>query len=302
VTASDHGDGFDALAQRLAVALRDHADATRALPDLDAMRATLEVACRVAPATSEVHAGSAARPPARVLAAAACSLLVLGGLGVVAARGDGGSGAPTFVADESLLAEARRASAAVLDIAPPSTATVPAPAPTVAEVEVASSGAPVPSTTAVPPPTTSLIVVVVSNDLQIAPTTTEAPPPPVTAPPSTEPAPPTPEVPAPTTTATPPKPTIVRTTTTASPYAFTVKQRWKTSSASPPFEEFSGTAQPGATITISSSYGGGTAVAGPTGAWAARVEFPTAPVGTKFTGKVKTAQGQKSFTFTRTSA
>ena len=79
-------------------------------------------------------------------------------------------------------------------------------------------------------------------------------------------------------------------------------QKWKTSSASPPFEEFSGTALPGATITITSSYGGGTTVVGPTGAWALRVEFPNAPLDTQFTGKVKTAQGQKTFTFKRTTA
>lgn len=38
------------------------------------------------------------------------------------------------------------------------------------------------------------------------------------------------------------------------------------------------------------------------GAWARRVEFAMAPAGTAFTGKVKTAQGQKNFMFKRTTA
>jgi hypothetical protein len=297
MTTIDPGDGFDAFAQRVAVALRDHADTARAMPDLDAMRAMLEAACAVAPVTGEGRDRVVARPPTRVLAAAACSLLVLGGVAVVAATGGRGSAAPTLVADESLMAEARRAATAP----PGTTPATSVPAPVITEPDVAPTTTPAPSTTAVPP-TTPLLLAAVSNDLQPVPTTV---PPPVTAPPSTEPEPPAPEVPAPTTTVKPPKATTttpVRTTTTVSPYAFTVKQRWKTSSATPPFEEFSGTAQPGATITITSVYGGGTTIVGPTGAWAARVEFPTAPVGTKFTGKVKTAQGQKSFTFTRTAA
>jgi hypothetical protein len=78
-----------------------------------------------------------------------------------------------------------------------------------------------------------------------------------------------------------------------------MKQKWKTSSTAPPFEEFSGTAAPGATITITSAYGGGTTTVDPAGSWSLRVEFPNAPLNVAFTGKVKTAQGQKSFTFKR---
>ena len=284
-------DGFDDLAQRLAVALRDRADATRAMPDVEAMRRALEAA-------SAKPGSTGARHSPRVLAAAAFSLVVLGGIGLVAGTANGNPAA-TFVADESLVAEARGA--------PPSmTTTTEAPIVTVASsttVEPMRPTAP-PPTIATPPSSTVLAVAAVSNDLQPAPTTTLPSPTTTLPPPTTVPAP-APTAPPPTTTKVPrttTTTTVVPPTTTAQSFAFTMTQKWKTSSASPPFEEFSGTARPGATITITSSYGGGTTVVGPTGAWALRVEFPNAPLDTPFTGKVKTAQGQKTFTFKRTTA
>ena len=298
-------DDFDDLAQRLAVALRDHADETRAMPDLDAMRRLLQAA--MAGATTN---GGGARPSPRVLAAAACSLLVLGGLGLVAATGGRGESASTFVEDETLVAEARRSSmppATFVEV-PATTGVTPPPESTATTVAPSA-----PSTTVAAAPVSAVLTVAaVSNDLQPAPTTTRPPPttasalPAPSVPPTTVPAK-SPAVKPPSTTTTKPPPsstttTIASPTTTVSPFAFTMTQKWKTSSASPPFEEFSGTAQPGATITITSSYGGGTTVVGATGAWALRVEFPTAPVGTAFTGRVKTAQGQKTFTFMRTIA
>jgi hypothetical protein len=282
-------DGFDDLAQRLAIALRDRADATRAMPDVEAMRRVLEAA-------AAKRASAGARHSPRVLAAAAFSLVVLGGIGLVAGTANGDPAA-IFVADESLVAEARGA--------PSSTTTTTAvPIVTVAPsttVEPMRPTAP-PPTIATPPSTTLLSVAAVSNDLQPAPTTTLPPPTTTLPPPTTLPAP-APTAPPPTTTKVPrttTTTTVASPTTTAQSFAFTMTQKWKTSSASPPFEEFSGTAQPGATITITSSYGGGTTVVGPTGAWALRVEFPNAPLNTQFTGKVKTAQGQKTFTFNRT--
>lgn len=111
-------------------------------------------------------------------------------------------------------------------------------------------------------------------------TVTFAPPPP--------PPPPTTAKPAPSTTAKPAPPPAV---------AFTMSQKWFECDSFPPFEEFSGTAAPGAVISVSSPYGGGSTTADAKGKWYLKVEFPTAPKHQPFTGKVTTAQGSKSFTF-----
>jgi hypothetical protein len=283
---------FDELAQRLVVALRDHADEIRVLPDVDTMRRTLESLARATP-----------RAPHRVLVAMACAAIVLGGAGVAAAVAGTDRTPSTEVADESMTAAAWA---------------VPFDVPPVVDPPVETT---LPPTTSTVPPTTSLVLPrppappiepgpEVTNEVPLAPAATEPPPPPPTAPPTTAQAPPAASaVPttirqpattiAPTTTVRPTTTTTVPATTTTTTVAFTMKQKWKTSSAAPPFEEFSGTAARGATITITSAYGSGTTTVDQAGNWALRVEFPNAPVNVAFTGKVKTAQGQRTFTFTR---
>ena len=82
--------GYDALVQRLAIALRDHADAVRALPDVEAMRARL--AALVEADTDEgpdvVGPAAARRAAPRHVVALACSALFLGGAGLAFAAGD----------------------------------------------------------------------------------------------------------------------------------------------------------------------------------------------------------------------
>lgn len=70
--------------------------------------------------------------------------------------------------------------------------------------------------------------------------------------------------------------------------------------STPPFNEYWGKAAVGATITISSPYGGGQVTAGADGKWAARIEFPDAPVGQMFDVVVSSSQGgSASFPFVR---
>ena len=278
-------DEFDELAQRLVIALRDHADDLRALPDVAEMRARLEA--------SAVPSTRASR---RVLAAVACSVLVLGAGLAAARRGAGGGGgdeAATLVADESIVAAARPVTSSGEPIETPTTTAAVAPPPTEPPPPVAPSA---------PPSSAEEVAAPARNELPVAPPTTSPPPattenpvPAATAPASTTSVAPPTTKPKPTTTTL--KTTTTTTTTLVTP--FTMTQKWKTSSASPPFEEFAGTAKPGATITITSSYGGGTTNVDPAGKWSLRVEFPNAPLSVSFTGKVATAQGQKSFTFKR---
>jgi hypothetical protein len=70
--------------------------------------------------------------------------------------------------------------------------------------------------------------------------------------------------------------------------------------STPPFNEYWGKAAVGATITISSPYGGGQVTAGADGKWTARIEFPDAPVGQMFDVVVSSSQGgSASFPFVR---
>ena len=65
-----------------------------------------------------------------------------------------------------------------------------------------------------------------------------------------------------------------------------------------PYDIFSGTAEPGSDVTISSPYGGGSAVADGSGHWEHKVEFPDAPRGTTFAVKASGLGGSKTFNFT----
>ncbi len=96
-----------------------------------------------------------------------------------------------------------------------------------------------------------------------------------TLPPTTVPATTTPPVTAPSTTIPPP---------TTAPTDFSAWARYGSCEEDPPYDEYSGTATAGATITITSPYSAPAQTAADgSGDWFLRVEFPTAPVGTPFT-------------------
>ncbi len=124
----------------------------------------------------------------------------------------------------------------------------------------------------------------------VASTTTA--PPPTTAPPTTTPAP---------TTTVPPITTVPPTTTTAPTLSFFASARYGSCAEDPPFDEYSGTAAPGATITFTSPWNAtATTTADGGGNWFHRVEFPFAPVGVVFQVTVTDGSDTTSFNFIRT--
>jgi len=71
---------------------------------------------------------------------------------------------------------------------------------------------------------------------------------------------------------------------TAAPATFSASPRYGSCEEDPPYDEYSGIATPGATITITSPYSStAQTVADGSGHWFLRVEFPTSPVGSPFT-------------------
>lgn len=67
----------------------------------------------------------------------------------------------------------------------------------------------------------------------------------------------------------------------------------------PPFDEYYGTAEPGAFITVTSEFGSGETVVGENGEWWVKVFFPEAPYGEEFVVTVKDNYGgKKQFGFT----
>jgi hypothetical protein len=83
------------------------------------------------------------------------------------------------------------------------------------------------------------------------------------------------------------------TTTTVAEWKFTANQKYGSCSEPVPYDVFSGKAEPGTTVTITSPYGSGTAEVNDDGAWSVRVEFPEAPFNEQFTVKVKDHTGSK---------
>lgn len=142
-----------------------------------------------------------------------------------------------------------------------------------------TTAAPVPETTAAPAPQ----ALSVAAEMQPAPTTTAAPKPKAVVPATTK--------PAPVETVKKDKPPVV---------AFTAVQAFGSCAENPPYDEFSGTANPGGWVKVISSYGDATTTADAAGNWSVRVDFPSAPVGKSFPVKVKTEQGYKEFAFIRT--
>jgi hypothetical protein len=64
-----------------------------------------------------------------------------------------------------------------------------------------------------------------------------------------------------------------------------------------PFNEYWGKSTAGATITISSPYGGGQVASNGDGKWSARLEFPDAPIGEVFEVTITSSKSASVFTF-----
>ncbi len=83
------------------------------------------------------------------------------------------------------------------------------------------------------------------------------------------------------------------TTTTIAEWLFTAIQQYGSCSEPIPYDVFSGKAQPGTIVKISSPHGSGIAEVNEDGAWSARVEFPTAPYNEQFTVTAMDHTGSK---------
>jgi hypothetical protein len=88
------------------------------------------------------------------------------------------------------------------------------------------------------------------------------------------------------------------TTTTIAEWLFTANQQYGSCSEPIPYDVFSGKAQPGTIVNISSPHGSGIAEVNEDGAWSVRVEFPAAPYNEQFAVTAKDHTGsKKSFQF-----
>ncbi len=88
------------------------------------------------------------------------------------------------------------------------------------------------------------------------------------------------------------------TTTTVPGWVFTASQKYGSCSEPVPYDVFSGKAQPGTTVTVTSAHGGGSTTANDDGKWSLQVEFPSAPYNEQFTVTVKDHTGAtKTFPF-----
>ncbi len=99
-----------------------------------------------------------------------------------------------------------------------------------------------------------------------------------------------------TTTISPTTTTVPITSTTASAVGFTASARYESCAEDPSYDEYSGTANPGATIMVTSPYNSPAQVtADANGDWFIRVEFPTAPLNEAFS--VTVGDGTSSSVF-----
>ena len=85
---------------------------------------------------------------------------------------------------------------------------------------------------------------------------------------------------------------LVRPVSEPTPIDFTAHAAFVECDSAPPFNEYWGTSTAGATITISSAYGGKQVTSNGDGNWGARVEFPEAPVGETFMVTVISSKGE----------
>jgi hypothetical protein len=89
------------------------------------------------------------------------------------------------------------------------------------------------------------------------------------------------------------------TTTTSAIAEFTANQKYGSCSEPVPFDVFSGKAEPGTTVTVSSPHGGGSTTVDAEGKWSVKIEFPSAPYNEQFTVAVTDSSGvNKTFPFT----
>lgn len=79
---------------------------------------------------------------------------------------------------------------------------------------------------------------------------------------------------------------------------FTAVQANGSSTETPPWDEFSGTATPGHVVKVHSEYGSAATEVGDDGTWRLRVEFTTAPAGKAFGVVVKNKTTGEAFDFT----
>lgn len=80
--------------------------------------------------------------------------------------------------------------------------------------------------------------------------------------------------------------------------AFSASSAFGSCSDDPPYDVYSGTADPGSRITITSPFGGGSTTADEHGQWEKKVVFARSPVGETFTVTVSSPQGSETFSFT----
>ena len=110
--------------------------------------------------------------------------------------------------------------------------------------------------------------------------------------------PPTTSSPPPSTSAVP---TTSAPTTTVAMQAFSASARYGSCAEDPPYDEYSGTAIPGATITVTSPYSNPASVtADPSGNWWIRVEFPNSVVGQHFDASISDGTSSQLLGFVRT--
>jgi len=78
---------------------------------------------------------------------------------------------------------------------------------------------------------------------------------------------------------------------------FTANAAFDHTDAAVPYDEYWGKSTAGATITISSPYGGGQVTSNSEGKWGARIEFPGAPPGETFTVTITSSKGSAVYNF-----
>jgi hypothetical protein len=97
-----------------------------------------------------------------------------------------------------------------------------------------------------------------------------------------------------------PAPITVPPSSTAAPATFSASPRYGSCEEDPPYDEYSGVAAPGATITITSPHSSpAQTVADDSGHWFLRVEFPSAPVKSPFTVTAGDGSTSVSMSFER---
>ena len=83
---------------------------------------------------------------------------------------------------------------------------------------------------------------------------------------------------------------------------FTANAALTTTDAATPFNEYWGTSTAGAVISITSEYGSKQVESNAEGKWSARLEFPTAPVGSTFNVHITSSKGEAVYDFPLTRA